>query len=230
MSAPAQFGLTPLQLSPSVASVMRAMLDTFGAGLRMAVPGIIQSFNATNQTVTVTVALTDSARIEGNLTPISIQTLQDVPICIPQNSDFAITFPVQPNDECLLVFCDQDIDSWFQSGGANNAPISSRRHNISDAIAILGITSQPNKITDYATDALEIRSSDGSTKVRMNASTITVQGETQVTVTAPTVSITGSTRVTIDGNENTTIDGKIFLLHTHTGVQTGPGISGPVTP
>jgi hypothetical protein len=63
------------------------------------------------------------------------------------------------------VVPDQDISSWWQNGGANNVPIENRRHDFRDAIAILGLSSQQNLISDVSTDSMQIRSDDGETVI-----------------------------------------------------------------
>lgn len=53
-----------------------------------------------------------------------------------------------------------------------------------------------------------------------------VEAGASATVSGRNVNITGSAQVVI--GSNTTVDSRIFLNHTHSGVQTGGGISGPV--
>jgi hypothetical protein len=124
--------------------------------------------------------------------------------------------------------CSRRESPWFQSGG-QQSPIDGRRHALSDAIAIFGIRSQPRRIANYSTTSAQLRSDDGNTVIDLAPNNITIKANT-VNVTGETVNVTGSTRVVIDGNDQTTIDGKNFLLHTHSGVTAGGGGTGPVVP
>jgi hypothetical protein len=53
----------------------------------------------------------------------------------------------------------------------------------------------------------------------------TIGGSVEMEVTSSGITITGG-NITI--GPNTTIDSRLFLAHTHSGVQTGTGVSGPV--
>jgi phage baseplate assembly protein gpV len=77
--------------------------------------------------------------------------------------------------------------------------------------------SQPKVLSNYSTESLQVRSDDGAQVIDVAASGITVTA-TQVTVTGSSV-ILGTA---------TTIDGRVFLNHTHSGVQTGSGVTGKV--
>lgn len=162
------------------------------AKLRVAMPGIIESFDPIKQTATVDIAVYD--RIKPGLpnsiptySPITgdlkIPTLIDVPVLIPRGGGFATTIPVQPGDECLVVFADMCINEWFDAGGYTNVQQVLRRHNLSDGFAILAPTSQPKVLTDYATDAMELRTED-------NLVNVSVQAD-NVTITAPTINLDG---------------------------------------
>lgn len=154
--------------------VFRRLLDNFGAALRVSAPGIIQSFDAATQTVTVKLAIRE--KIAGvNVEPddVEIPILVDVPIVIPRAGGFSLTLPVQAGDECLVVFGDNCMDAWYQSGGVQNQ-IDRRRHDLSDGFAILGVGSQPEVISGYSTSNAELRNSDGTVKVIVKSDRVTI--------------------------------------------------------
>lgn len=65
-----------------------------------------------------------------------------------------ITSPINKGDECILLFSDREIESWFINGEAN--PLAYQRmHDITDAFAIFGIRSLPNMI-QILQDALHL--------------------------------------------------------------------------
>ena len=209
-------------------------LASFARGLRVALPGIVQSFDAGKQTVTVQPALREVPKIAGVRTVKDLPLLVDVPVVLPRAGGFALTLPIQAGDECLVVFADMCIDAWYQSGGVQNQ-VEQRRHTLSDGIAIIGLWSQPRKLANYVTNAAELRSDDGATKVQVVANAVTVTAQTitvnasgTATVQGATVNVTGSSQVNISGGGNTTIEGKDWLTHRHTGVGSGPSQSGPV--
>jgi hypothetical protein len=170
------------RLAPEIEQ-FRAILGQFACGLRVACPGIVQSFDPVKQTVVVKLAITENVRVKNAPTPMAIPPLLDCPIVIPRAGGFSLTLPVQAGDECLVIFADANIGGWYQSGGVQGQ-VTKRRHSLSDGIAILGCWSQPNVIPNYSTTSAQLRNAAGTTMVE-------VQGSV-VNVTAPTVNIQAS--------------------------------------
>lgn len=204
-------------------SVSAAQLS---AEIRVSIPAIVQSFNATAMTVVIKCALLENVRISGVQQSVDLGLISDVPVAIPRAGGYSLTMPIAAGDECLLIFADGCIDAWFQSGGQQSR-IDGRRHALSDAIAVFGLSSTPRALTSYSTTAMQLRSDDGTVVIELGASEITIKANT-VTVQGQQVNVTGSANVAISGNNTTTIDGKDFLLHEHSGVTAGGGVTGPV--
>ena len=82
-------------------------------GLRVAMPGIIQSFDPSTVTCTVQPAIYgQKVSDDGKAASEAIPILPDVPVVFPRGGGCTLTFPVKPGDECLLVFSDRCIDFW----------------------------------------------------------------------------------------------------------------------
>lgn len=65
-----------------------------------------------------------------------------------------ITFPINVGDDCVLLFSDREIESWFINGDAQ--PINyTRMHDMTDAFAIFGIRSLP-KMIEIVADCLHL--------------------------------------------------------------------------
>lgn len=156
--------------------------------LRVAVPGIIESFNASEQTVSVRPAICEKICDEdGNEEWLQLPLLVDVPIVIPRAGGYALTLPIAPGDECLVVFGDACMDAWWQSGGVQNQ-IDCRRHDLSDGFAIIGVWSQPRVLPAYSTGSARLTNDAGSAYVEIAGSTINIVGGT-VNIKAGTVNI-----------------------------------------
>lgn len=70
-----------------------------------------------------------------------------------------ITFPISVGDDCVLLFSDREIESWFINGDAQ--PVNHQRmHDLTDAFAIFGIRSLPKMIelTDAEKNGVFIQS------------------------------------------------------------------------
>lgn len=156
--------------------LFRRFGDALQADLRVAIPGIIQTFDPVLQRVTVQPAIRERVILNGQVQMVDIPVLLDVPIVIPRAGGFALTLPVQQGDECLVVFGDMCIDGWFQSGGVQNQ-VEKRRHDLSDGFAILGCWSNPRALSGYSTTGAQLRTGDGSIVLEVNRNRIEIKGD-----------------------------------------------------
>lgn len=180
----------------------QAIADSVSTQMRVAMPGIIQSFDPDAVTCTVEVALRG---IVGDGST-ELKPLVDVPVIFPRGGGCTLTFPVKEGDECLLIFADRCIDFWWQSGGVQET-VDPRQHDLSDAFAIVGPQSQARKISGISTSAAQLRTDDGAAFVEVAAGhnitiktpgQLTATAEGGTTITSPTITLNGN--VTINGN------------------------------
>jgi hypothetical protein len=173
--------------------------ENYMMGLRVAMPGIIESYDAVTQTVTVRPALTEWLHDEiGNAAHIRIPSLPDVPLVLPRAGNYALTLPVSVGDEVLIVFADMCIDAWWQSGDVQNQ-IEKRRHDLSDAFAILGTWSQPRRLPALSLNSACLMNVQTGMGLEVTASGVNVQGNLAV---AGDIAATGS--LNIGGNISVT--------------------------
>ena len=141
-----------------------------------------------------------------------------------------MTFPIKPGDECCLCFSERAIDFWFAMGGVQ-LPSEYRLHDLSDAIARVGLNSQPNIIPNFFTGGAEFRNKAGGSYVRIadNGNVTTKSGNSNTVLTSNSFTI-NTLNVIINGNlqiSGTTVGNGINLnTHLHTGVQPGGGNTG----
>ncbi len=135
--------------------------------------GIIQEFFPEDLTVDVLIA---NKKVLG-LNPDGSQKLRNyspirakVCYCNPFE-----TFPLKYGDECILLFSDREIESWFINGNVNPQGYD-RMHDLTDAIAIVGIRSLPKMINILA-DCLNLFY--GQSNIALS--------ENIINITAPTV-------------------------------------------
>jgi len=216
-------------------AVLQSLVKQALYDARVAMPGVVQSFDAAKQTVTVQLAVRE--KINQNLVPtdVDVKLLVDVPIVLPRGGGFSLTLPVKAGDECLVVFGDRCIDSWWQNGGTENAQAAKFCHDIGDGFAVLGPWSQPRVLPNYSQDAVQLRSDDGQTLIEINGpeANITAQASgcsVNIQTSNGDVNITAAAggNVSIDADGDVTIQGKNWLAHKHSGVQTGGGQTGGV--
>ena len=116
--------------------------------------------------------------------------------------------------ECILLFNDREIETWFINGGANPEKYP-RMHELTDAVAIFGIRSLPLMI-QIMTDCLHLFYGNSSLQLK----------ETEANLNGSTINLTGDT-VTINGT--LIINGTPYLDHTHSNGNEGAPTGGVIT-
>lgn len=163
-------------------------LHQFECDLRVSIPAIVVSFDADRQVVSVQPAIKELMRVNAVLTPTTLPILDDVPIVLPCGGGLSLTFPIQPGDECDLVFSDMAFDLWWQSGGVQQQPDGKLyRHDIGDAKAHFGLRNQTRVLENYSTSSAQLRTDDGTVILDIAAAGITA------TAPAMTVKDSGGT-------------------------------------
>lgn len=123
--------------------------------------GEIQGFNSANQTATVKLTLKTIIRVELDGTKVVKEkpVLAEVPVVILSGGNSYLTLPITTGDTCLVLFNDRDFDEWVLAGGIQ-IPSTNRTHDLSDAIAIVGIRNLQNVIDDYEANKVKLKYND----------------------------------------------------------------------
>ncbi|TKU47850.1 translation initiation factor IF-2 [Citrobacter sp. wls757] len=157
--------------SGDISAMLASERDITKDQIKVAMPGIIQSFDPDTVTAVVQLGIRCmQTNNDGTTSTSDYPQLVDVPVIFPRGGGVTLTFPVKPGDECLLIFSDRCIDFWWQNGGVQEA-VDPRQHDLSDAFAIVGPQSQAKKISGISTTAAQFRSDDGSTYFEINPDT-----------------------------------------------------------
>lgn len=132
-----------LASTPDMGAIMKANALSTISDLDCVKIGIVQEFYPDNLTVQVQVAWKKTL----GTNPDGTQNVKDyAPIyakvcyCNPY-----ITFPIEKGMECLLLFSDREIESWFINGDINPEGYT-RMHDLTDCIALFGVRSLPQMI------------------------------------------------------------------------------------
>jgi phage baseplate assembly protein V len=250
----AKMALNASALSGELAETLAAATAALSNDLRVALPGIIQSFDAETVTCTIAPAIKGGQTAsDGKVSSVSYPLLVDVPVVFPRGGGCTLTFPIKAGDECLVVFADRAIDFWWQNGGTQE-PVNARQHSLADAFVIPGPQSQVRKIDAISTSAAQLRTDDGAAFIEVAAGhditlvttgklSASAQGGTEIT--SPTIVLNGA--VTINGplaqgkgsagggaslrgpvvvDSQVTAGGISLTTHTHGGVQSGGSNTG----
>ena len=236
--------LNLMERSQDAVEQLRRIMDTVAFDLRVACPGIIRSVDPARQTCTVQLAIRERLkRGEGRVENVDIPELLDVPFFVYTGGGYCLTLPVKPGDDCLVVFGDNCMDAWWQSGGVQNQ-VERRRHDLSDGFAIVGFRSQPAVVSGYSAKTAQLRNKSGDAYIEISGSDINIVAAGKINVQSSSdmnissnksLSMHSTDKSTFTGSDiaigsggNTVIDQKNFLNHVHDGVEPGDGTTGGV--
>lgn len=130
--------------------------------------GKIEKVTASEQTVEVSLTMRRPAA-DGTSTEYPL--LVDVPYFVLQGGGAYIDMPITAGDYCLVLFSDRDIDTWWSTANVAD-PATTRKHDLSDGIAIVGLNPK--------TAPLEM---DGTKTRIINSNGIELNGNTKTFVT-----------------------------------------------
>lgn len=122
-------------------------------------------------------------------TTMEYPLISQIPVYLFKSGSVSVTLPVTAGDGCLLIICENELDSWL-SGQVSGVSL---RHNLTSAIAIPGL-GIPAASDVQAGGAVIIR--NGSAELRVTSGSIAISGN---------VTISGNLNVTGNINAGGTI-------------------------
>ena len=124
---------------PELIDVLQQVVRSELARVHTALPGVIESYDATTQTAEVRIPIRFSRRDPdtGERVPYAPPPLPNVPIAWPAGGGgaYSDTWPLQRGDEVWLSFAERSVDEWLLTDGELVTPADVRRFSLSDAVA-----------------------------------------------------------------------------------------------
>lgn len=225
------------------------------------IPAIVDDFDVATQRVSAIPAIQKKfTDLDGRVTYYNFPKITNIPLSIIKCPGIKLTCPVKKGQNCTLIFSQRSIDNFMIDGTKPLPPYEGpvpftsalRCMDMTDALCFPGVITNNETISNYNNDAIEIRSTDGSTKVSVAENTLNfIQGGGSITmsggkveITASEIKINGKTTISgsdveisgktkIDGSNiditgTTTINYHDFDTHKHSGVTPGTGNTGVV--
>lgn len=206
---------------PSFSETMQSLIDAAVDRRYFIRPGVIVEFDAATNLAKVRPAIKAKEVVDGKADYVQLPKIIRVPVVVPyaQTAGLCLTLPLRPGDECVLLFSDVFIDEFVKRGscggecaapeccGGDNLTTHVRMHDLTDAICLPGVISQPCKLPEWNTDAIELRNKDRTAFISLNEDTCI------------TVKTTGSVAIECDGamkfaaGENVTVNGREIHLN-----------------
>jgi hypothetical protein len=190
-----------------------AQLDAFIVGkINVALPAVIVTYDPARQLATVKPTISARAHDPETdaLIPEALPAIANVPVVFPSGMGGAVSFtwPLVPGDPVLLVICDRSLDEYKSTGLSENVPADIRRFDLTDAVAVPGLrpNTTPISAAGWTATGPVLQGAD----IRLGSS-----AAVSPVALAPLVdAVVAALQVWL-------------AAHTHSGVTTGPGVSGP---
>lgn len=160
--------------------VIRKALEVFSADLHVGIPARIEKFDASTGLADVKPLVKD---VDPDGVSRSVPVVTNVPVHFPGAGGFRMTFPVKPGDPCFLLFSDRSLDVWLSKGGEVD-PVDPRRHALSDAVAILGITDAIHPWKNVSTSKATIGHDGAGPRIEFGPSDMVLDGGSSGVATA----------------------------------------------
>lgn len=148
--------VTQFVVTPDLRATLNAFKTELFYNLNCHQLGEIVSFDPSTQTASIQLMVD----IQTNDAVYRYPLMTDCPVFVLSGGNGCITMPVAPGDTCLVLFNDRDIDNWYTTG-TESVPNSTRTHDLSDGLALVGFRNLSNKIFGYDPTELQIRNGTG---------------------------------------------------------------------
>lgn len=176
--------------------------------------GKVIAVDLVNQTVDCELMLKKTIPQKGGERIAEYPQLLKVPFVVVGGGQSYLSFPVSIGDEVVLLFNDFDFARWNETGEAQ-PPLFSRKHDLSDGIAIVGLRNVNRLIQNYSQFVkLLYKDADGESSIEVKTDSVDITTDT--VNASKDVAIVGNTTIggTLDVTGNITgsanIDGATF--------------------
>lgn len=124
--------------NPTWQEVIQAAMDARALDINTACPGVVETYANRHADIKLAVRRpVDTA--SGGLVCEDLPIIPNVPIVFPGGGGFALTWPLNPGDPVLVVFCTFSPQQFRATGEVPSDPGDLRLHSLASAYAIPGI-------------------------------------------------------------------------------------------
>lgn len=199
----------PLQqktiIDPELSDVLALQkLDVF-ASLNCVKVGQIVSFDGAKKTAQIQILF--KRELPDN-TVVSYPVLIDCPVFTLQGGGGFLQMPIAAGDQCLVLFSDRSLDDWFQNG-VQAVPSSTRMHDMSDGIALVGMNPTGSNLPTYPTNKVVIGYLGSKFEITATGWNFIGEGGAEIDLQAAIVTIKNTTTTLL-----TILSGLIDVLET----------------
>ena len=218
--------------TPDLVQVLKVFEKSIKYSLNCVRVGIIESYNEYTQIAQVNLVNKlmlsqnyDGSQVSKDYAPLFCK------VWFFGWGDIRITHPVLKGQECIVLFSDRELESWYINGGVNPLKYT-RNHDFSDGIAIVGLTSKINIKENAKTSLTSLDLFYNLTSIILSDTGAVINGNTIIN---GDIVFNGNLQVngTISATGDITSEGDIIASgislknHVHTSSQAGSDTSPP---
>ena len=193
-------------MDDDIADSIRQMIETQIMTMNTTLPGVVVSYDG--KRAVVKPSLSKRTADDNEIEPPNIIS---VPVVWPGSANGGLKSDLKPGDGVMLHFSQRSLEGWLS--GVSGAPDDPRIYDLSDAIAVPGLSPSLEGFKDG------VRLHWGGTSLELK------EGSASLSVGSMSIEISDSE---IRVNGKLIINGQEYLQHTHKNVQSGSAVSGPV--
>jgi hypothetical protein len=201
-----------------IVSLLQKLNSNISNSIRVCMPGTIESYDYTTQKANIKISMKE---LYNNGKEVDYPVVSNVPVVFMTSGGASITLPINRGDSCLVMFADRDMSNWLR-GGLGQKPDSTRMHNISDAIAMMGLlpftkkggaTNNEDVLINYSNASIRItKGGDINITTTKNVNIKSVEDinieSKNINVNITDITTLNSKTINVKSNETTTIDTK----------------------
>lgn len=153
------------EATPSLAEVLKQAIDAKLYDTRTAMPAKVIRYDHEKQQVDVQPYFKKKYN-DGKM--VSMPKITNVPVVFPRSGAAFISMPIEIGHNVLLVCVDRSMDKWLSNGDELH-PDDTRRHNISDAVAMPGLYpfSDPADVPNATDIVIKNKAGDAKLEIRV---------------------------------------------------------------
>lgn len=153
-------------ITPTLEQVIKNAIEARLTDVHTALPGEILSYDPAKQVCSVQPCIMRKY-VTGTI--VKLPVINNVPVVHPRSGSAIIHMPLAAGDKVLLIFAERSIDIWKSQGGCPD-PADTRKHHLSDAIAIPGFYPLSAPITVPDPTALTVL--NGTARMEMKTDSV----------------------------------------------------------
>jgi phage baseplate assembly protein gpV len=156
---------------PEFVEAIESIIEEHLNNIHTAVPATVLSIDTATGLLTVQ----PKAQLKVSEKTVDYPIISGVPVVMPQSQSAGveIAFPIAKGDSVLLVFSEQALDYWRDTGN-DNVEI---KYGLSNAIAIPGLAKSVSSTVKQATQNNEIIIKTQNNQITLSKSHIAIRGD-----------------------------------------------------